>query len=161
MYPAQSRQLVEDAIMASYPALYRLAYTYVKNRDDAMDVVQESVCKAIAAAGDLRTGDALKSWLLRITANTALDFLRRRGRESTAAFLPDQGREDVYRDLDTLRALDCLTEGEQTVVVLRFFHDQRLQDIAQITGQPLSTVKTTLYRSLRKLKAHLTEGESL
>ena len=73
---------------------------------------------------------------------------------------PEEGREDVYRDLDTLRALDVLDEKERTVIVLRFFEDLKLQDIADVTGDNLNTVKTILYRSLKKLKIQLTEGAS-
>lgn len=161
MSPEEQSKQVESQILESYEAMYRLAYTYVKNPDDAMDVVQESVYKAIAGASGLRSGSALNSWLFRIVVNTALDLLRRQSRETTARTLPEEGRGDVYRDLDTLRALDVLDEKERTVVVLRFFEDLKLQDIAEATGDNLSTVKTILYRSLKKLKNQLTEGVSV
>lgn len=160
MRPENMRRQVEVQIMSSYQSLYRLAYTYVKNPDDAMDVVQECVCKALARADDLQEDSAVKSWLFRILVNTALDLLRRQAKERPEDSLPEMGKEDVYRDLDTLRMLDALEERERTVIVLRFFEDLRLQDIAQITGQPLNTVKTILYRSLKKLKVELSEGES-
>ena len=152
------RKQVEEQVLLLYPAMYRLAFAYVKNRDDAMDVVQESACKAIAGADALKNGGASRSWLFRITVNAALDVLRRRGRETAAQELPETGREDAYRDLDTLRALNALDERERTVVVLRFFEDLKLQEIADVTGENLNTVKTVLYRSLKKLKIRLTEG---
>lgn len=157
MGPIQKQ--VETEILASYESLYRLAYTYVKNRDDAMDVVQESVCKAISSAAALKSQQAVRTWLYRIVVNTALDTLRKRGRETPYEQLPDPGREDAYEDVDTLRALDVLDPRERTVVVLRFFEDRKLQEIAEISGENLNTVKTILYRSLRKLKVHMTEGE--
>lgn len=158
MSSEHQRKQVEEQVLLLYPAMYRLAFTYVKNRDDAMDVVQESACKAIAGADALKSGGASRSWLFRITVNAALDVLRRRGRETAAQELPETGREDAYRDLDTLRALDTLDERERTVVVLRFFEDLKLQEIADVTGENLNTVKTVLYRSLKKLKIRLTEG---
>ena len=161
MIPEEQRKQVENQILESYESMYRLAYTYVKNPDDAMDVVQESVYKAIAGAGGLHSGSALKSWLCSIVVNTALDLLRKQSREMASENLPEEGRGDVYRDLDTLRALDALDEKERTVVVLRFFEDLKLRDIAKITGENLSTVKTVLYRSLKKLKTQLTEGASV
>ena len=102
----------------------------------------------------------MKSWVYRILVNTALDFLRKRVRETPTETLPDQGREDVYRDLDTLRALDQLDPKERTILVLRFFEDRKLQEIAEITGDNVNTVKSILYRSLKKLKIQLSEGES-
>ena len=152
------QQQVEAEILASYPSLYRLAFTYVKNADDAMDVVQESVYKSISTASGVRSPAAIRAWLCRITVNTALDLLRRREREVPADALPDSGREDRYPDTDTLRALDSLDPKERAVIVLRFFEDRKLQEIAAILDENLSTVKTILYRSLKKLKVQLTEG---
>lgn len=160
MDPAVLQQEVEEEILRSYQMLYRLAYTYVKNPDDAMDVVQESVYKAIQNASGVRSRGAIKGWLCRIVANTALDFLRSRAREVPVDQVPETGREDTYQDLDTLRALERLEERERTVVVLRFFEDMKLQDIALATGENLNTVKTILYRSLKKLRIQLMEGES-
>lgn len=156
----KQQKQVEEQILASYEAMYRLAYTYVKNPDEAMDVVQESAYKAIAASPTLKDGTAMKSWLFRITVNTALDFLRKRSKETVTDTLPEQGQEDVYRDLDTLKALDVLEEKERTVIVLRFFEDLKLQEIAAVTGDNLNSVKTILYRSLKKLKIQLTKGAS-
>lgn len=160
MDPAVLQQEVEEEILRSYQMLYRLAYTYVKNPDDAMDVVQESVYKAIQNASGVRSRGAIKGWLCRIVANTALDFLRSRAREVPVDQVPETGREDTYQDLDTLRALERLEVRERTVVVLRFFEDMKLQDIALATGENLNTVKTILYRSLKKLRIQLMEGES-
>lgn len=160
MIPEKQQKQVEEQILASYEAMYRLAYTYVKNPDEAMDVVQESAYKAISACHKLKDGTAVKSWLFRITVNTALDFLRKRSKETVTDTLPEQGREDVYRDLDTLKALDVLEEKERTVIVLRFFEDLKLQEIAAVTGDNLNSVKTILYRSLKKLKIQLTKGAS-
>ena len=161
MNPVKLQQQVETQILSSYESLYRLAYSYVKNADDAMDVVQEGVYKAISRSGDVRDPAMIKSWLCRIVVNTALDLLRRRGRETATEELPDTGREDVYEDTDTLRALDVLDERERTVVILRFFEDLKLQDIAVICNENISTVKTILYRSLKKLKIQLTEGGTI
>lgn len=159
MEPAVLQQEVEEEILRSYQSLYRLAYTYVKNPDDAMDVVQESAYKAIRGAGGVRSREAIRAWLCRIVVNTASDLLRARVREVPVDQVPETGREDTYRDLDALRALDGLEERERTVVVLRFFEDMRLQDIAMVTGENLNTVKTILYRSLKKLRVQLSEGE--
>lgn len=159
MNSGKLQQQVEAQILASYESLYRLAFTYVKNQDDAMDVVQESVCKAISTSSEVRNPAVIKSWLCRIVIHTALDLLRRRSREISSDSLPEAGQEDRYQDTDTLRALDVLDQRERTVVILRFFEDRKLQEIADIMGENLSTVKTILYRSLKKLKIHLTEEE--
>ena len=71
----------------------------------------------------------------------------------------EQGQEDRYLDFDTLDALDILSEKERAVIVLRFFEDRKLQEIANALEENTNTVKSILYRSLKKLKAKLTEGE--
>lgn len=70
MSPSSMQQQVESQLLASYESLYRLAYTYVKNPDDAMDVVQESAFKAISRSADVRSPAAIRagcaaSWSIR------------------------------------------------------------------------------------------------
>ena len=152
---------VEEQVLDSYEAMYRLAYTYVKNEDNALDIVQESVYKAIKYAGRIRQEQHIRTWLWRIVMNTAVDFIRKNHREIAEEQMEDVGKEDVYQDFDTIEVLEILDEREKTVVVLRFFEDQKLDDIARILNENTSTVKTVLYRSLKKLKIRLTEGEML
>ena len=161
MKSAKLQQQVEAQILASYPALFRLAYTYMRNADDAMDVVQESVCKAISRCDGIRNEQAIRNWLCRIVVNTAMDQLRRRKREITVEQMPESGYEDTYSNLDLQRLLNGLNDRERTIVVLRFFEDMRLQDIAEITGENPNTVKTTLYRCLKKMRIQLEKGDGL
>ena len=63
--------------------------------------------------------------------------------------------EDVYADLDLRQAIRQLKEEEQAVIYLRYYEDQPLDEIARITQQKLSTVKSRLYRAMYKLKAAL------
>ena len=152
---------VEEQILDSYEAMYRLAYTYVRNEEDALDIVQESVYKAIKYSGRVRQEAHIHTWLWRIVMNTAVDFIRKNSREIATDETHETGREDVYQDFDTLEALEILDEREKTIVVLRFFEDLKLDDIARILNENTSTVKTVLYRSLKKLRVRLTEGEML
>ena len=161
MKSVKLQQQIEQEILKSYQSLYRLAYSYVKNPDDAMDIVQESAYKAILHAQDMRSEDTVKSWLCRITVNTALDLLRQKAREPSVEEIPETGKEDTYEDTDLLRALDILDSREKTIVMLRYFEDMKLSEIVRVTGENLNTVKSILYRSLRKLKIRLEEGETL
>lgn len=155
----QIQQLVEQELLASYDSLYRLAFTYVKNESDAMDIVQESAYKAIRNAASVRNQSFIKTWLWRIVINTSLEFLRGKQTEFSYEAPQDHGKEDVYTDFDTIDALDILNERERAVIVLRYFEDRKLQEIASILDENLSTVKSILYRSLKKMKIKLTEGE--
>ena len=68
---------VEETVLDSYEAMYRLAYTYVRNEEDALDIVQESVYKAIKHSASVKQESYIKTWLWRIVMNTALDFIRK------------------------------------------------------------------------------------
>lgn len=159
MNSPKKQQLVEQELLASYDSLYRLAFTYVKNESDAMDVVQESAYKAIKNSHSLKSREFARTWLWRIVINTSLEMLRQRQREASAEVLHEDGKEDIYCDFDTIEALDILNEKERAAIVLRYFEDRKLQEVADILEENLSTTKSILYRSLKKLKIKLTEGE--
>lgn len=149
---------VEELILASYESMYRLAYSYVRNQDDAMDIVQESAYKAIKSVGLVRRPEHLKTWLWRIVINVSLDFLRKNKNELACQEFSEPAAEDTYTDFDTLEALKVLDERERTVIILRFFEDRKIQEIADILNLNSNTIKSILYRSLKKLKAELQQG---
>lgn len=158
---AANAQQVEELILSSYEAMYRLAYSYVGNEDDAMDIVQESAYKAIKNAPSVTNPQYLKTWLWRIIINTSIDCLRKRQMEASFYEAEEPAAEDRYTDFDTLEALNILDERERSVIVLRFFEDRKLAEIAKILDLNVSTIKSILYRSLYKLKMKLQEGDIL
>lgn len=159
MNTPKMQQLVEQELLASYDSLYRLAFTYVKNESDAMDIVQESAYKAIRNAASVKNKAFIKTWLWRIAINTSIEFLRDKQREYSCEIPQEYGREDVYLDFDTMEALNVLNDKERAAVVLRYFEELKLQEIADALEENLSTTKSLLYRSLKKMKIKLTEGE--
>ena len=159
MNTPKMQQLVEQELLASYDSLYRLAFTYVKNESDAMDIVQESAYKAIRNAASVKNKAFIKTWLWRIAINTSIEFLRDKQREYSCEIPQEYGREDVYLDFDTMEALNVLNDKERAAVVLRYFEELKIQEIADALEENLSTTKSLLYRSLKKMKIKLTEGE--
>lgn len=151
------RKQMEALILDEYSAMYRLAFTYVKNEADAMDVVQDSVVKAMTRCGDIRKKAAAKSWLLSTVAHCALDLLRQNKRR-TDAEIPERGEDDRYSNIDLEQAMRLLKENEYLILVLHYFEDQTLREIADALDMRESTVKSTLYRALKKLRVHMEEG---
>lgn len=150
------------AMLAAYieenqDRLYRLAYSYVQNPDLAMDIVQDAVAEALAHVHTLRRPEYLRTWVYRILVNESLRCLRDGRRVWLSAELPDMPGKDDDRGetLDVYRAVEALPPKLRTVVVLRFFEDMKLEEIARVTGTNLSTVKSRLYRSLKMLKTTL------
>lgn len=144
---------------------YRLAYSYAKNADDALDIVQESVYKAFSSMASLRNHDHIKTWFYRIVVNTSLDFLRKQrksiavGEDVLASF--DFGTVDDYENFDLQEALDNLPDKYRTIVILRYFEDLKIDEIAEILSENTNTVKTRLYKSLEKLRIKLSNYEEV
>lgn len=148
-----------DFILKNYQSFNRLAYSYVRNPEDALDIVQDSILKAIASFDKLENAESIKTWFYRIVVNTSLNLLRKRKKlevlddEDLVMSLPDPGNDFKNLDLDQL--LDALPPSYRIVVVLRYFEDLKLEDIAMILNENVSTVKTRLYTALKKLRIEM------
>ena len=151
----------EQVLIEKYDRLYRLAYSYVYNEDDALDIVQESACKAIIQCKKLKDTTKLLPWLCRIVVNTSLDLLRNQIKEQPAEELPEAAAEDKYEELDLKKALNRLEPENRTVIILRYFEDMKIEDIALVVDENVNTVKARLYRSLTKLRIQLDDTAAL
>ena len=149
-------------IVAHQEDFYRLAYSHVKNRDAALDVVQESIVKALAKSGGIRRTESLKPWFYRILINESMNYYRYTRRLTPLEEAPETAAPagDHAARLDLYDAIDRLDQKEQLIIRLRFFEDMKLEEIAQVTGVNLNTVKSRLYKALRKLR-ELTGEEHL
>lgn len=145
----------EKLLIEQYERFYRLAYSYVHNEADALDIVQESACKAITQCKNLKDTEKLLPWLCRIVVNTSLDLLRSQVKEQPAEELPETATEDKYEEFDLKEALNRLEPENRTIVILRYFEDMKIEDIALVVDENVNTVKARLYRSLKKLRVHL------
>ena len=143
---------------------YRLAYSYLKDREEALDAVQTAVCRALEKQDSLHEPEALRTWFYRILVNACTDLLRQRKR---VTFVPPEALdcgsyEDPLPADDTLaRRVDALPPEIQTIVKLRFYEEMSLKEISAVTGWNLSTVKTRLYTGLKKLRVSMEGVEIL
>ena len=151
-----------EYIVENQAGFYRLAYSYLSNREDALDAVQNAVCKAMKGYGRLRSTDAVRTWFYRILVYECIDRLRARRK---LKYLPPEALDTAYYE-DPVPQDDCLQRRVgalapevQTVIRLRFYEEFSLEEIAAVTGWNLSTVKTRLYGGLRKLRLTM-EGEA-
>ena len=145
----------ERILTDNYEKYYRLAYSYMRNEDDALDVVQESAYRAIRDCGKVKNKDYLSTWIYRIVVNTALDLLRKKKKETLTEELPEIPVEDQYQETELRTILNQLDHKSKTIIILRYFEDLKLEDIADILGDNRNTVKARLYRSLKKLRLNL------
>ena len=111
--------------------------------------------KALSKVDTVREPAYLKTWFYRILINEAMNHFRRnRNLVSLEEVMADRAAEprDPGERLDLYDAIDRLSFPEQTVIKLRYFEDMKLEEIAQATGTNLNTVKSRLYKAIRKLK---------
>lgn len=90
------RKKVEEKFLSNYQNYYRLAYSYVKNESDAMDIVQESAYKAIKEHASLKKEEYISSWIYRIVINTYLDYIRNNRKEIVGIVGEEEFYEDTY-----------------------------------------------------------------
>lgn len=150
--------LIHETLVKNYDKYYRIAFGYVHNEEDALDIVQEAAYKAIFHAEKLKQPDYADTWVCRIVMNEAVAFLRKNQKSSVEFETCDTGKEETYEDIDLIEAIEALSQNERAVVQLRYFEDMSLQQVAQIVGENLSTVKSRLYRALAKLRVSLEEA---
>jgi RNA polymerase sigma-70 factor (ECF subfamily) len=152
--------------------IYALAYRVIGQEEDARDVAQETFLRAFRALPGFKGQAKFSSWIYRIALNLCRDWIRRKRRtpvsplpddvdlsELAAEQEPSESVEDLVarRELTAVveEAMTLLPEEQRTAVILKEYHGMTFQEIADLQGCPLSTVKTRLYQGLAVLRRHL------
>ncbi len=150
-------------ILENQERFYRVAYSYTKHQEDALDIVQSAVCKALEAYENIKNEDAIKTWFYRILINECLTVLKKRNKVVLIADTMEH--QEAYYEKgyeqggDIEQELEKLEMDVQGIIKLRFFEEMSLKEISSITGFNLNTVKTKLYRGLRLLKENMQEAD--
>lgn len=143
-------------IIENQNRFYRLAFSYVKNQEDALDVVQNSVCKALEHYEKLRNEDAIRTWFYKILINESIALLNARKRvvlseDSRYCEIPYE--ETGFQNYDDLyEQINRMEKDVQSIIKLRFYEELTLSEISQILKMNVNTVKAKLYRGLKSLK---------
>jgi RNA polymerase sigma-70 factor (ECF subfamily) len=146
--------------------VYNLAYRMLGNPNDAEDAAQETFLRAYAQLKKFHADRKFASWLLAIDAHYCIDRLRRRKilwlsldesewSDELVSDTPEPDHELLRRESqqDVERLLEHLPLAARLVVVLRYWHEQSIEEIAQTTGSSVSAVKVKLHRA-RQMLAH-------
>ena len=152
--------------------IYALAYRVIGREEDARDVCQDAFLRAYRALPGFKGQAKFSSWLYRIALNLCRDWIRRQRRapvqqlpeDTEASELagetgPVESIEELVarRELTAIveEAMSVLSEEQRTAIILKEYHGMTFQEIADLQGCPLSTVKTRLYQGLSVLRRHL------
>ena len=179
---AEERELITKAVQgdeASFEALilscknraYNIAFRYMNNEEDAMDVLQEAFIKIYRGLPSFNMDSSFDTWVYRIVVNAANDALRKRKKiaalqlvypddeeKNPAEEVPDsaplpeevlENKEHAGYIIDCLNKLD---EDHRQVLILRDIQGFSYEEISQMTDCSMGTVKSRISRARRKLK---------
>ncbi|ELK46097.1 sigma-70 family RNA polymerase sigma factor [Halobacillus litoralis] len=135
--------------------LYKTAWLYVRNKEDALDIVQEAVTKAFVSLAQLKKPELFNAWLMKILIHTAYDVLQKKKKVVlTDDFSNFQRKEsiEVEEKIDLISAITNLDYHYRTAIILFYFHDQSIHTISEIMDKPEGTIKTYLRRAKGELK---------
>ena len=141
---------------------YRIAYSFVKNEQEALDIVSEAAYRGLVHIRDLRKPDYFITWMTRIVINTALEMIRKNSRQVVLEdyMLEDDDVEKLEQEIrfDLYTALDALNAEDKSFIILKYFEGYSFRDISNIVGLPESTVKSKVYRCLEWMRNFMEGG---
>lgn len=144
--------------------IYRMAFVYVKNKEDALDLVQEVAYQSFKKISTLKKPEFFKTWLMKITINCALNLINKNKKviplNSNLDKIMRTEDEDIALTLSLNKLIDTLEEDEKSVILLKYYDDRTLKEISEILDIPLGTAKSVLYRALDKLRQNFKEVDS-
>jgi len=156
--------------------LYGIAYGYLRNAEDALEVVQDAFVKLYQQSNRIDARAEVGAWLSRVAINGAIDRYRQKKRRGTREITVEDedlqhipGRReasalDNLHTQDSRRAIEVgllvLNERQRAVVTLRHFSDLSLDEIATTLGVRLGTVKSSLNRALARMKTAMGEARA-
>jgi RNA polymerase sigma-70 factor (ECF subfamily) len=164
---AGDRMAFRELVLEHSHAMFRVAWRLTCDESAAEDVVQEAFIKAWRKIGEFRMQSGFRTWLHRITVNTAMDYLRKQARrhrhetgdpESEPVWQdPDVPRPDVQIDIQrqTRAAMLQLSDKERSALLLRHFEGHSINEIAQIMEMTTGACKQTIFRAVRKMRIAL------
>ncbi|MCL1697163.1 MULTISPECIES: sigma-70 family RNA polymerase sigma factor [unclassified Lysinibacillus] len=155
----------EQLIGSVRQKLYRTAYAYVRNEQDALDVYQETIYTAYISIKTLKKPESFSSWITKILVFKSIDFIRKESRHFTTdneeiftELIASENVDFIMHSMDLSEAFKFLNPTVKTIILLRYYHDLSIKEIATIMNYPEGTVKSHLNRAKKELRPILKEG---
>jgi RNA polymerase sigma-70 factor (ECF subfamily) len=154
----------EGRLLNSSSLVFRVAYSVLRNREDAEDVAQEAFVKAYRAFRQLRDRERFRAWVVRMTFRMALNkqranrrrAARERGPDGLVGVPPATSPRDSHDRAEQLwPAIDGLSANLRRVVVLASIEGHNLREVGLLLGLPEGTVKSRLFLARKQLKERL------
>ncbi|HHL2031550.1 TPA: sigma-70 family RNA polymerase sigma factor [Clostridium perfringens] len=142
--------------------LYKMAFLYIKDEQDALEVIHETVYRAFLNIEKLKKAKFFNTWITRILINVSIDFLKKKGKnqmlDESTPIIKEKCEISTEEKLDLYNAIDLLNDNYKTVIIMMYFNDMKIKDISKVMEIPENTVKTYLRRAKQALGEVLKEG---
>lgn len=148
---------VETALTLFGDDILRLAFSYLKRREDAEDIVQDVLIRLMQSDSVFESEERMKAWLLHVAANLCKDYLKTAERKKVVA-LPEgydaavSDEELPEEESEVLNAVMALPEKYRSVIHLYYFEEYATKEIAEILGKKEATIRSLLKRGREKLE---------
>lgn len=153
------QEVLIEYIKENQEKLYKIAYRYTRDKDLALDVVQEAITKALENISKLKHEEYVKTWFYRILINEAIKSTKNKKNlveyEINLNKMHTNSEDNLVDNLDIYNNIEKLNNKLKTVIVLRFFENLKIEEIAYITKTNSSTVKSRLYKGINEIKNNL------
>ncbi|TSB45745.1 sigma-70 family RNA polymerase sigma factor [Alkalicoccobacillus porphyridii] len=161
---SKDKEAFEKLLIAEEEKLYFTALSYVKNKDDALDAIQEAVCQAYLSIHQLKQPEYFSTWLIRILIRECYKLLKKKERmipfeENELLKRIDYKMTNAHSSQELKELVYELDEPYHSVLILFYYHDLSLKQISETMNIPLNTVKTHLRRGKKQLKKQLERSE--
>lgn len=157
-YPLSTERGFSEAVLQCERLMYSVSFAVLRDRESCADAVQNAILKAWKHLGKLREPEKFKSWLVKILLNECRSMKRRQAPLPLTEDLP-AGAPDRETTLDVRRAVMSLDEKHRLPVVLYYFEDMPIDQIAAALGLPKGTVLSRLSRARDALRKELKDYE--
>jgi RNA polymerase sigma-70 factor (TIGR02954 family) len=141
-------------VSADKKKLYSIAFSYLKDEADALEAIQEATCRAYIMLAKLKEPQYFQTWFIRILIHFCIDEQKRKRKMMPLFLLPELLAADLALD-DKIRlemAIDLLPPKLRHIIILKYYEDMTLNEIANLLEKPEGTVKTWLNRALNQLR---------
>jgi len=142
--------------------LYKMAFLYVKDEQDALEVIHETVYRAFLNIEKLKKAKFFNTWITKILINVSIDFLKKKEKnemlDESTPIKKERCEISTEEKLDLYNAIDLLNDNYKTVIIMMYFNDMKIKDISKVMETPENTVKTYLRRAKQALGEVLKEG---
>ncbi|MRN52527.1 sigma-70 family RNA polymerase sigma factor [Paenibacillus monticola] len=152
---ASEEELFFERVSLQKRKLYGIAYSYLRSESDALEVLQEATCRAWIKRKSLKDPERFTPWIIRIVINCCNDELKRRKRNgATEPARYDNEMMEMRSDLrlDMEKALEGVKPKYRQVLVLKYYRDMTVVEIAEVLTKPEGTIKTWLNKGLKQLR---------